>query len=298
MSLVEFIIAVYVLVDDSMQLIFQGQTPWRRRGPQPTLSASEVLTMETVGEFLGHDTDEGIFDYFYWHWLDLFPALAQVHRTDFLRQAARLMRVKERLWRWLLLQLPWDPQVSLVDSFPLYVCQFARAKRCRRFFGEAAFGHDELIKQTFYGFRWHLRINWPGVITEVGLAPANVSDKAMAREVLAGASGWALGDRNYWSPELREELKEGQGLELLAPPKHRGRDAEVGWTKWLTQKRRRIETVIGQLVERYGAKRTWARDLWHLLTRIYRKVLSHTVAVYLSIQQGGKPLQFDKLLAH
>jgi len=63
------------------------------------------------------------------------------------------MRVKERLWRWLLLlQLPWDPQVSIVivDSFPLYLCQFARAKRCRRFFGEAAFGRDELIKQTFY----------------------------------------------------------------------------------------------------------------------------------------------------
>jgi len=61
--------------------MFEGRTPWRRRGPQPTLSDSEVLTMEVVGEFLGYDTDEGIFDYFYWHWLDLFPALAWLKFT-------------------------------------------------------------------------------------------------------------------------------------------------------------------------------------------------------------------------
>jgi len=124
-----------VLVDDSLQLVLRGQTPWHRRGPWPILSASKVLTMEVVGELLGYYTDEGDFGCFYWHWLDLFPALAQVHRTDFLRQAARLMRVKGRLWRWLLLQLSWDPQVSIADSFSLYVCQFARAKCYRRFFG-------------------------------------------------------------------------------------------------------------------------------------------------------------------
>jgi len=132
---------------------------------------------------------------------------------------------------------------------------------------------------------------------------ANVSDRAIDGWGSVCWQGTAVGHggiatANYGSPELREELKAGQGLELLAPPKRRGREAEVGWTKWLTQKRRRIERVIGQLVERYRAKRTWARDLWHLLTRIYRKVLSHTVAVYLNVQRGEEPLQFDKLLAH
>ena len=296
MSLVEFIITVFVWVDDSLKVLFGNRTPWRRRGPRPTLSDSEVLTMEIVGEFLGYDTDEGIFTYFRWHWLDLFPALAGVHRSEFVRQAARLGRVKERLWRYLLQQIPYDPYVSIIDSFPLYVCQFARAKRCRRFVGEAAFGYDELLKQTFYGFRWHLRVSWPGVITEVVLAPANGSDKEMAPEVLAGARGWALGDRNYWAPDLKRELRE-RGLELLAPPKRRAQDPGK-WSRWLTRKRRRIETVIGQLVERFGAKRTWARDLWHLGVRVYRKVLSHTLAVYLNLQQGREPLQLDPLLAH
>lgn len=297
MSIVEFMITVYVLVDDQLREMFAEQRPWRRRGPAPRLSDSEVLAMEVIGEFLGYDTDEGIYEYFLWHWLDLFPALSEIGRTDFLRQAARLAEVKRRLWQHLLLRMPHDPQVSIVDSFPLYACQFARAKRCRRFAEEAAFGHDELLRQTFYGFRWHLRISWPGVITEVGLAPANVSDVEMAPHALAGTAGWALGDRNYWSPELMERLSEA-GLELLAPPKKRSMATKGRWSRWLTQKRRRIETVIGQLVERYHAKRTWARDAWHLLSRIFRKVLSHTVAAFLNFQRGGELLQFDNLISH
>lgn len=297
MSLTEFMITVFVLVDDSLQELFQGQTPWRQRGPQPTVSDSEILAMEVIGEFLGYDTDEGIYKYFLWHWLSLFPALARIGRTDFAKQATRLARVKQRLWRHLLLRVPHDPLVSIVDSFPLHVCQFARAKRCRRFFEEAAFGHDELLKQTFYGLRWHVRISWPGIITEVGLAPANISDVTMTPELLEGAAGWALADRNYWSPQLREGLR-SQGLALLTPPKTRSIDDRFPhhWSKWLTRKRRRIETVIGQLVGRFHAKRTLARDIWHLLSRIWRKVLSHTIATFLTSQQGGQPLQFDKLI--
>ncbi|MBI3461205.1 IS982 family transposase [Candidatus Acetothermia bacterium] len=254
--------------------------------------------MEIVGEFLSYDTEEGIYEYFLWHWLGLFPVLRQIHRSDFVRQASRLAKVKVWLWRQILARIPYDAQLSLVDSFPLYACQFARAKRCRRFVEDAAFGHDQLIKQTFYGFRWHLRINWPGVITEVLIAPANLHDLHPLPELLEGASGWALADRNYWSPPRAHQLWKDQQLLLVTPPKKRSQDAAVGWTHWLTQVRRRIETVIGQLVERYRAKRTWARDLWHLGSRIFRKVLSHTVAVWLSLQRGGEPLQFDHLLAH
>ena len=64
----------------------------------------------------------------------------------------------------------------------------------------------------------------------------------------------------------------------------------------LTQARRRIETVIGQLVERYHAKRVWARDAWHLWSRWQRKLLSHTLAVHLCQQFGLGSLQFADLL--
>jgi hypothetical protein len=52
----------------------------------------------------------------------------------------------------------------------------------------------------------------------------------------------------------------------------------------LTGKRRLIETVAGQLEQRFKIKTTFARDLWHLLNRIIRKILSHTVGVLLNMR--------------
>ena len=40
-----------------MKSILQGKR-LRQRGPQPTLSDSEVLTIESIGEFLGFDQDK------------------------------------------------------------------------------------------------------------------------------------------------------------------------------------------------------------------------------------------------
>jgi hypothetical protein len=55
--------------------------------------------------------------------------------------------------------------------------------------------------------------------------------------------------------------------------------------------------VISQLVERYRAKKVWARDRWHLTSRWLRKALSHTVAVFLCQEETHlSPLRFAKLL--
>ncbi len=68
------------------------------------------------------------------------------------------------------------------------------------------------------------------------------------------------------------------------------------WPFWLVLKRRRIETVLSQLVERFHAKRTWARDVWHLCSRMLRKVLAHTVAVLFCQRQGMPDLRLAQLL--
>ena len=78
-------IFVYCFVDDWLK----GKR-WRQRGPQPTLSDSEVIPMEILREFLGLETDTAIFRYFRRHYGEWFPALRQIHRTTFVRQAQGL----------------------------------------------------------------------------------------------------------------------------------------------------------------------------------------------------------------
>jgi hypothetical protein len=123
-----------------------------------------------------------------------------------------------------------------------------------------------------------------------------VHDLTIADDLLEGVQGWVLADQNYWSPERIEQWRR-QGLEPIVPPKTRRADRKP-WPRSLVHKRRRIETVIGQLVGRYHAKTVWARDLWHLCSRWLRRVLSHTIAVLLCQQVGLSPLCFAELVTN
>ena len=199
------------------------------------------------------------------------------------------------MWQHLLGSIRHNPALALVDSFPLPVCQFARAYRCQRFRGEAAFGKDSLSRQTFYGFRVHVHLSWPGLITRFTVAPANVHELSVVPQLAAGTRGLLIGDRNYWSPRLTEELRQ-DGVTLVAPFGSRRRDPWPRFRSTLSRLRYRIDTVFGQLVDRYQAKRVWTRDAWHLRARLLRKVLSHTVAFLLNQSQGNSPLQLSKLL--
>jgi hypothetical protein len=231
------------------------------------------------------------------HYAEWFPALCEIHRTTFARQAANLWKVKEHLWQELLLALvPHDPTFAICDSMPLPACLFARAHRCRRFRGEAAFGKDTLLKQTFYGFRMHVRVCWPGVITRLSVVPANVHELSVLPELLESTRGVVVGDRNYWSPETKKELATTEDVELLAPYRSKKRDPAPQRSAYLSRLRYRIDTVFSQLTERYCIKKVWARDLWHLAGRLLRKVLSHTVAFLLNHQMGNRPLQLSRLL--
>lgn len=293
MSLDDFIITVFCIIDDFLIDFLDGKR-LRQRGPRPTVPDSVVLTCELVGEFLEYDTDSGIFAYFRRHHAELFPKLLKIDRTNFGRQAANLWKIKEHLQDHLQKQLDGDRLVTITDSFPVPVCRFARAPRCKRLASEAAYGYDELARQIFYGLRAHVAVFWPGVIRSVELAPANVSDVEMAPEVLFGARGWALADRNYWSPDLAEKLKQ-EDIVLLAPFKSKTHE-KTPFPSNLTRLRRRIETVIGQLVGRFNAKKVWAMDRWHAVSRWLRKIASHTMAVLLCRREGLPPLRFAELI--
>ena len=167
---------------------------------------------------------------------------------------------------------------------------------CERFRGEADYGYCHLRRRTFYGFRLHLRVSRDGVILGYQLAPARASEKAVLPELGPPCGSVGIGDRGYWSPELRARLASG-GVVLLAPYYHKGRDPDRARSARLSAVRYLIESVNGQLAERYNIKRTWAKDLWHLCHRLIRKVLSHTAAAVLSVRAGHQPLQFDKLAA-
>jgi hypothetical protein len=268
----------------------------RQRGPAPTLADSEVLTMEIVGAYLGLEQESRLFAYFRQHYAHFFPALRAVHRTTFVRQAANLWCLKEQVWQAVLRHLPHDAHFAIVDSFPLPVCQFARAYRCRRFRGQAAFGKDTLVRQTFYGLRVHVRLEWPGVIARFCIALANVHELQMLPAWVEQTAGTVVGDRHYWSPRTAAEWQP-HSVVVLAPYRSAKRDPQPRRSAQLSRVRCRIDTVFGQLVDRCAVKRVWARDHWHLCSHVLRTVLMHTMAVFLNVNLGHQPLQLARVVA-
>jgi IS5 family transposase len=312
MSLTEFLTEVFCLVDDILidlkHDLRESGDPLRSRGPSPTVSDSVVLTCELAGEPVGRDTDKGLFQYFRRHHQNLFPKLDEVPWRLLPGRRRTCGRPGHMLRRRLLRRL-WKrhrgeanavaPHLSITDSFPMPICRLMRSSYCQLFEGEAAFGHNETNDQTMYGFRGHVEIAWPGAVVSTAIAPANEHDTAVAPEVLEGgprrgdpqdASRTVLGDKAYQSKRLDAELSEL--VQLEAP----SRSEDGKWPRSLVQIRRRIETVISQLCERFNAKRVWARDRWHLTVRWIRKLCSHTMAMLLCYRHGHPPLQFAELI--
>ena len=295
MTPLEFLLVLFCLIDDQLQALHLGRL--RRRGPQPTLSDSEVITIELAAEAFGHDAERDAFRFFRSYHQAEFPALARVGRTTLTRQAANLWRVKQLLQQQLAENLACGDPVWLADSMPVHACQFARATFCSRFRGEADYGYDHLIRRTFYGFRLHLRTTREGVILAYELAAARAGEAAVLPELSPSAGSTGIGDRGYGGVPLREEMAKEE-VRLLAPRRRKCEDrpGDRERAAKLASVRYRIETVNGQLAGRYNMKRTWARDLWHLCNRVIRKILSHTALIWLCFRAGLPPLSFDRLI--
>ena len=294
-SIEEFIIAVYCCVVDELEVLTQAQ-PLRSRGFEPGLTDAEVLTMEIVGEYQNYDSDKGIWSYFRRHWQRWFPKLSS--RSTFVRQAANLWQYKHRLQQRLAAALgAFEEDVHLIDGLPMRLCCLTHARRCQSFQGVAAFGYCAAKDEKFYGFRGHLNVSLNGVITGFTVTPANRDEREALWEIIPQTQGLLIGDKGYISQSLQAELEQ-VNVDLQTPLRSNMEETRPkAVVRQLQTVRRLIETVNAQLSERFQFERIRARDLWHLTSRVNRKILAHTLCCWLNRQLSRPLLQFDNLVA-
>lgn len=290
----DFIITVFCNVDDLWQEMTKGQKI-RRRGFAPSLSDSEIITMEIVGEFQGIETDKGIWSYFKGHWLNLFPQIKS--RSTFVRQAANLWCYKQKMQRKLAQKVGGlADSVHLIDGLPVPLCHYQRAKNCRLFEGLANFGYCAAKDEKYYGFKIHLVISLEGVITGFALTPANASERDTLWETVNGITGLLIGDKGYLGQDLQQDLLDCR-INLQTAKRSNMKDTrDRHWVKLLVKTRRLVETVIGQLSERFHLQIVKARDLWHFTNRINRKILAHTLVFWIN-RHSLHPLQFEQIIS-
>ncbi len=292
----EFIIAVYCLVCEHYRAI-KDLYPLRRGGFEPALSDEEVVTMEICGEHFKPPTDKDLFVYFRTHYAHFFPRLTD--RTLFVRQAANLWQVKAAMQHRLtcVSGQAADP-VQIIDTLPLPVCGYTRSGRDRCFKPLADYGYCAAKKLDYYGFKLGLRITRCGMITAFPLLPARPHDIRLLDDLVEGFTGLVPADKGFIDAFRQALLAERHGVLVVTPPRKGMRPPHsLTLLTVCARLRKGVETVGSHLTERFAVARIRVHDLWHFHHRLIRKVLAHTVGVFLNLQLGRPPLDFDGLVA-
>jgi hypothetical protein len=292
----DFIIHVYCLVCDEYAEISREQR-MRRGGFAPVFTDEEVITVEICGECFGLNKDEAIYEHFDSYYRHFFPKLPE--RSLFVRQAANLWQVKMRIQQKLVSRSGQDKEsVQVIDTLPMPMCVFTRARRERCFKPQADYGYCAAKQLYYYGFKLGMRISRLGMITHYALLPARPHDLQLLDDLLAGFTGVAIGDKGFINALRQQELANKRSIELITPTRRNMASQLPLLVQRLTRRwRKLIETVGSQLAGRFAIEQIRVRDLWHLQHRIIRKVLAHTLAIVFNLQLGRSPLDFDGLLA-
>ena len=283
----DFCLWMYIIVDD----IWQQIAPlFRRPGPEPLCSDSELLSMALIGECRGWNLETEMLSQ--WHERrDLFPNIPTQSRFN--RRRRNLMQAFNLIRRLILQSLDIaQDRLCVIDSLPLPVVQFYLVPGSTgdwRAFG-ATYGKVPSKKQTIFGFKLHLLITLGGVILDFELAPANVCDLEVGFEMLCAHTDLSvLGDKAYISAQKAAELFSSNRIRLLTLPR-RNQKAQLPAHQraFLNGIRQIIETVNHQLSELFQIEINHAHTFWGLCTRLYTKLTAHTLCIYIN-RLLGKP---------
>ena len=252
--------------------------------------------MEICGEYFKLPSDKAIWQYFRAHSRSFFPALGD--RTRFGRQAATLWQIKAAIPQRLTsisgqAKAPRQP----IATLPLPVCGYTRSGRDRCLKPYADYGYCAAKDMYYYGFKLGLRLSRMGMITQFPLLAARPHDINHLEALVEDFSGLVPADKGFIDTRKHALLAERHALLVVTPPRARMQSAHPrAVLKVCGRWRKLIETVGSQLTEHFAVARIRVHDLWHYQHRLIRKVLAHTVVVFLNLQMGRQPLDLDGLV--
>jgi len=292
----DFCTWVYVVVDDVLK---EAAPFFKRPGPQPECSDSELIAMAIIGECRGWHMETELLSCWKEH-NELFPRIPSQSRFN--RRRRNLMQAFNLVRQVILssFELSQDKQ-CIIDSLPLPVVQFHLVPGSTgdwRAFG-ATFGKVPTKKQTIFGYRLHLLISLGGLILDFELTPANTGDLEAGFELLSQHTDLdVFGDKGYIGSAKAAELWVQNRIRLRTLPRSNQKiQASKEYRHFHNAVRQLIETVNGQLSGQLAIEKNYAHTFWGLCTRLISKLTAHTLCVYINRLSGKSDFLQIKALA-
>lgn len=318
-DLATFLVAVYTCLDTLYQQHIAPHKPCRR-GPRPSLSDPEILTLMLVAQWRGSSERDLL------RWADrelrwAFPRL--LSQSAFNRRGRELGPVFARLMvelADLVRQLPDAPPrlYEVVDTLAVPLAQQVRGERHRLFADEAALGRGGAGKAWFYGCSLLLAVGSDGPITGCVLGSASTEGRWLLDSLLTwrvapdalpatpddlppshARGGVRVGPTGpRWFPGSAGAPATGRYLAdqgftgahwhqrwrecLGATVLTTTRDMARGDRRWHGRARQVVETVNGQLTEVLHLRYPRAKTAWGVVTRVLAKCAAFNLGVWLN----------------
>ncbi|UXV62155.1 MULTISPECIES: IS982 family transposase [Lactococcus] len=203
----------------------------------------------------------------------LFPNFLEYSR--FVRRCNALLLSIQLIRQALVFKEFEGIDVSIIDSFPIPLCQPIRNFRSKVLGDYANIGYNATKGQYFYGCKCHALVSESGYVIDYVISPASIADSTMAEEVLSQfGTPIVLGDMGYLGQVLHDrlELKE---IELITPVRMNMKKKDITFPNF--SKRRKVIERVFSFLTNLGSERCKSRSSYGFLVKLEMTLLTYSL---------------------
>ncbi len=242
------------------------------RGPQCSLSVSEIMTIQILFQMIGYRNFKTFYiGFLKVYWIKYFPNLPSYQR--FVELTSRAIF---HLLLFTQLKNGKKSGIYYIDSSCLPVSHIKRSRRHKVFDEIAEYGRTSV--GWFFGLKIHLVINNCGELIAFKITKGNVNDSIAAKSLLSTLEGLVFGDKGYIGKKLFDELL-NKGLKLITR-KRKNMKEKLNindYEKQLLNQRNLIETVFDCLKHKYHIWHTRHRSVLNAMTHLMAALAAYTI---------------------
>ena len=186
----------------------------------------------------------------------LFPNFLEYSR--FVRRCNALLPSIQVIRQALVFKEVEGMSVSIIDSFPIPLCQPIRNFRSKVLGDYANVGYNATKGQYFYGCKCHALVSESGYVIDYTITPTSMADSSMTEEVLSQfGTPTVLGDMGYLGQSLHDRL-ELKGIDLITPVRKNMKQKKILFPNF--SKRRKVIERVFSFLTNLGSERCKSRS--------------------------------------
>ncbi len=264
----------------------ESESNFLQQKRKPKLSDIELIALALTAEHLSIDSENNLFQRL------PKPLQGRIERSVYNRRKRALSFKIKALQQNAAMQIAQTESYHIVDSMPVEVCKFVRAKRSKVCQHEEQtapdYGFCAAQNSHYFGYKLHATCTLNGVIKAFDLSQASTHDIYYLNDIKTQFSNCILiGDKGYLGQAIQQELFETHRIKLEVPKRTNQRDYKP-YSPLLRKARKRIETIYSQLCDQFMIRRNYAKTFAGLAARVLTKITAFTMVQFYNFQNGLK----------